>query len=223
MDRPNTLLLSQLNPPSIDLTRAQASIHAMPGCVIVEMFPEPERIGRIYLPESVSQNERPDIGVVIAVGKEEGRDDLPDVGEFVLVSPYDGCWRKDWNEGSYSTTNQVRSYGRWAGIPGYPVVTDWNQSVMATLDIEQRTITPLKNILLIRRDKEIDTQNGIILPDYSKYRNTMGTVVKIGSTVERIKPGDRVLYTPKSCIEFTFDGDEDLALVHYEGIEAVIT
>jgi len=56
-------------------------------------------------------------------------------------------------------------------------------------------IKPLKRRIVVRPDSIVEkTDGGLFLPDYSKKRQTTGTVMAVGKDVSDLKVGDRVLY-----------------------------
>lgn len=72
---------------------------------------------------------------------------------------------------------------------------------------------PLYNYILVIPEKaEETTKSGIIIPDIAKQPPGIGIVKAVGTSIDAIKKGDRVLYYKNSGTEVTVDETEHLVL-----------
>lgn len=83
------------------------------------------------------------------------------------------------------------------------------------------TLEPLGSRVLIRPDPpETESKGGIILPDASKQRPLMGTIVASGPRA-RLAPGLHVLYPKFGGADVPFN-DEVLLLIDSVDISAIV-
>lgn len=74
-------------------------------------------------------------------------------------------------------------------------------------------IKPLGKNILVKPDKPIDkTASGLYIPDSAQDTPDTGLVAGVGSLVEDVKVGDRVLYKKYHHKPIKFDG-EDYAII----------
>lgn len=214
----------------IDAKRAVGAFVAMPGRVVVEMVPEPEQVGGLFLPPRVSANLRADVGVVISPafattvrGKTIAS---PRRGTKVCVAPYDGVWLERAEFSGYGTENQIRVYGHFCQHEGEPIASDWWDSVPCGID-DMGELQAYGDKVIVRQDPgEKKTAGGILLTDRSIDKGAMATVVSVGALIgeEELKPGDRVALDPRAIGDdrtFGFDLDEatkDLSILSYAGL-----
>lgn len=217
-----------LLPESWDIPWKDARIAVPPGLVVVEMLPLPEKKGLLYLPEKFSQSHRPDVGVVIGVGR--GTSLTP--GDLVIVRPEDGHWQEGADLGGYKPKNQIRTYGKDYNFHAEAERFPWEDSIPLTYNggIMQATA----NNVLIRRDPVVEKDCGLHLTETQKYRSCEATIVSLGPWAFRnkfdpnepmpvkVSVGDRVNYAPRGVLEFAFKDDPDLALVRDLDINFVI-
>lgn len=68
-------------------------------------------------------------------------------------------------------------------------------------------ITPLADrVVAVREEAKTQTASGIYLPDSSKEQPVMAVVEAVGSMVQQVKPGDRIVYQEYTPIELKMDG-----------------
>jgi len=88
-------------------------------------------------------------------------------------------------------------------------------------------IKPMRNCIFVRPDQVVDqTDSGIVFSDFTKKRPTSGTILAIGTTVDKNEfyPGMRIIYG-QFCGEkklVNVDGtEEELFLMTEEDILAI--
>lgn len=168
------------------------------------MLPGLTHVGLIDVPDTIGDNLRPDIGVVLAsceplvVQKRKVRAPCP--GTLVCVRPYDGTWLENADCGGYRPQGQIRIYGAFVGFDGAER-SNWWDSVICGIAIDERAELggpsvrlkhPYGDKIVIRLDPIVQTDGGVILGDLSKYRNGMATVLAVGPLERDVKVGDRV-------------------------------
>ena len=83
-------------------------------------------------------------------------------------------------------------------------------------------ITPLADrIVAVREEAKTQTASGIYLPDSSKEKPVMAEVKAVGSDVQHVKVGDKIIYKEYSTTELKIDGTEYL-IVREEDILATV-
>lgn len=91
-------------------------------------------------------------------------------------------------------------------------------------------IKPLFDRVVLKLEKEKNNNvGGIFLPDISKEKSQIATVVAVGSggkvdgeeVAFQVAVGDRVLFSKFAGVEFKFDG-EDLLIIKQTDILAII-
>lgn len=173
-------------PAPVDLDAAATVFESPPGRAAVLMDLKKEAIGSILLPDEVSGRLRPDVGTVLTSGHESMKP-----GDRVIVSPYAGKWMEGVEIGAFKASSQVRFYGSIA-IPGTPAsLRDIFDDIMATLSEKQ--ITCLGGNILVRRPSLREKEGSIYVPDASKKRAPVATVVSAGPDCTFAKPGMQVL------------------------------
>jgi len=95
-----------------------------------------------------------------------------------------------------------------------------------------RTVRPIGNKLLVKRDATKDvTPGGIIIPENAKEKLHLGTVIAVGPgkvldsgrLVEpTVKRGDRVMFGKYSGTEFTLDDERDLLVLNEDDVFGVV-
>lgn len=215
MDRPDSIQLL-LTAHTIEPGRA-GGLRCPGGVVIVEMLPCTKAIGRILLPDEVSERFRPDVGVVLASG--------PDVhlapGATVCVRGYDGHWIEGWDAGGYATSHQIRVYGSAARFSGAVERHSWEDQIPLQVVAGEdgfEMIATGHNVV-IRREPLVDASGVLFLRDVDQYRNGRATILSIGPEAELVtsdgpaKLGDRCVYNTSGELNFDFGGDPDIAIV----------
>lgn len=85
--------------------------------------------------------------------------------------------------------------------------------------------TPIKpladRVVAVREAAQTKTASGIYLPDTSKEKPAMATVVAVGPDVETLKIGDKIVYKEYATTELKVDGTEYL-LVKEEDVLATV-
>lgn len=77
---------------------------------------------------------------------------------------------------------------------------------------------PVNNRVILKPKPRETTKSGIIIPDSVVEDSVQGIVVAVGENTDglvasnQISPGDTVVYTKNSAIQFTHDGQELLIL-----------
>jgi co-chaperonin GroES (HSP10) len=195
------------------------------GRVIVEMLPEAERIGTVFLPEIVAGKFRPDVGIVLACG--------PDVslspGDTVCVRGYDGQWIEEFDAG-YRTRNQVRVYGKASRFQGELLSTPWSESIPLQIvqEGEDLDLIATHHNVVIRREPVVQEERGFFLPDSAQYRTGMATILSMGPLCDLVtedgpaQVGDRVFYDSRGELDFAFGADPDLAIVPDLAINCIV-
>jgi co-chaperonin GroES (HSP10) len=189
------------------------------------MLPETDRIGAIFLPEVVSANLRPDVGIVLSAGP----DVCMEAGAMVAVRPYHGQWVADFEVPGYRTANQVRFYGRFAAFEGESQALEWDESVLVRIFPEDESMQAVGRNLIIRRAPIVREQGGLLLPDDEHYHTGLATVESVGPKCELatasgpVQVGDVVHYDTRSVVSYDFkSGFEDYAILPDIGINCVI-
>jgi len=76
--------------------------------------------------------------------------------------------------------------------------------------------TPLDDRVLVKAvEPEEKTASGIYLPDTAKEKSQEGVVVAVGTDEdlrEKVKPGDRVVFTKYGGTEVRIDGEDHIVL-----------
>ena len=89
-------------------------------------------------------------------------------------------------------------------------------------NIEPKTISPLKDLVLVKLNKEKITKSGIIMPDtVNKKQENIGTVISYGSDVKNIKKNQTIMFDGFGHRNFVYKDDE-YTLVNDENILAII-
>lgn len=190
MDRPLTIQFPAFDyePDRESYFKAAFALSPFPGIAYVEMAPYSEKIGGVYLPETVAQRTRADVGVVLARGKARDPNDKtdrgdicatpPEPGTIVGLMPYKGDAYKGFRAGAYRPKGKiVRVFGN-ASTERRFCLTDWNDSIMFELD--GKIIRPLGKWALLRRDNLTNSQGGIMLQ--AGTRNGKAHIVALGET-----------------------------------------
>lgn len=81
-------------------------------------------------------------------------------------------------------------------------------------------VKPLRDNVVIRQQVEEETKAGLIITSTGQPQG-IGEVIAIGSDVELIKVGDKVLYTDYAADPFTVN-EEKLILIKSSGILGII-
>ena len=92
-------------------------------------------------------------------------------------------------------------------------------------------LQPLNDRVIVKRkEAELTTTSGIIIPDTAKEKPQEGEVIAVGKGVKKedgsiialdVKPGDRVLFGKYSGNEIKIDGEE-LIMMREDDILAII-
>lgn len=159
------------------------------GFAIVEPFYDSDRIGRIWLPEE-AKNPQSQQGLVLA---SRGCKDIAE-GEHVLYTPYDG------------------EPIRWEGHE-YLVVKDSN--IIAIY--RDGEVYPRHESVILKPEfpaSGIVSVGSLVIPQrvFESPAVTFGTVVRVGSDVDIVRPGDRVIIPPSGGYEV------GLSLPHFQGV-----
>lgn len=70
---------------------------------------------------------------------------------------------------------------------------------------------PLKDRIIIKKEEFEKTEGGIFIPvsaDPYNAPHPTGTVISVGTTVEEVKPGDRVIYSKNVGSEIELNGEK---------------
>lgn len=79
-----------------------------------------------------------------------------------------------------------------------------------------------KRLILQREALDQQTPSGFIFPEkYQDRAKVVGTVLAVGEEINSIKPGDRVVFHPPSCLGLMLDGIEYI-FIHVDGILGVL-
>ncbi len=81
-------------------------------------------------------------------------------------------------------------------------------------------VKPLRDNVVIKQQVEEETKAGLIITSTGQPQG-IGEVIAIGSDVELIKVGDKVLYTDYAADPFTVN-EEKLILIKSSGILGII-
>jgi co-chaperonin GroES (HSP10) len=235
MHNENTLQLTRLEGPEVPKW-VDGLIRCTPGKVAVEMAPPADRIGHIFMPETVSSKLRPDVGTVIAC--EPPRDKRGEplrmnlfFGDTVLVRPYDGAWFDGFENGPYKPDNQVRFYGI-AGEPslyqaskgqmgdrrdtGVSHQVWWSESIVAK--VVGDVVLPTEGNLLIR---PLDVETPFVLPDGVGIPSKTGVILASG--VDSLRKGQKVAYKLHETVEeLEIELDGDALIIRHEQVLAVV-
>lgn len=241
---PYTLYLRYDHESIPDWRAASKHLWCPAGKVVVEMLQVPEKVGNIYLPQTMRETHHheytgqpiaglePSVGVVLQRG--EGVDVEP--GTLVLCVDGDGVEFGDFKAGEYAARGKVRMFGIVVPdstdyfkppYPGYHEVLEWSESIVATLQAggtqDMERIKPLGRNMLIRKDPfETKTESGIFLPDVGQERTSRGTVVSIGADCRDCAAGDVIVYHPEAEQAFYDADDPDLRIIHEETVLTII-
>ncbi len=160
--RSNTFSIRQLQASSVALiefpeevsTEGYENVRAGIGKVVVEMLPEKEKEGLIYLPDDVATKTRPDVGVVVSAGL-----GVPlKTGEVVIVRYGHGKRVKGFSCNGFKSNSTMVFCGRAGGemvddpFYGDPLFyardVPWDDSIVAK--IEGMVFIPTGRNVLIR-------------------------------------------------------------------------
>jgi hypothetical protein len=196
------------------------------GVVVIEMLPEAERVGALFLPDCVKGNMRPDVGIVLAVG--------PDItlppGSIVAVRPYDGQWINGFEMGGYRTENQVRFIGTYSPAVGELELLRWDETIPLQLLGEDLDMVATGRNLIIQREPLVRTDGSFELPFSAQYWSGMATIKSIGpecwdrhvrkpidlgdeTRIGDIEIGDRIHYNAEGILDFLFAEEPNLAII----------
>lgn len=85
--------------------------------------------------------------------------------------------------------------------------------------------TPIKpladRVVAVRQQAQTKTASGIYLPETSKEKPAMASVVAIGPDVKNVKVGDTIVYKDYSTTELKLDGT-DYLIVNEEDVLATL-
>ena len=214
-----TVMLTINERPQTQWELASRFVSTLPGRIVVEMAEPRTKVGELWLPDHFRDNFRPDVGVVIASGREG-----VEPGDIVLVRGYDGTWRNGFSAGEYKAVGQVRTFGIWIppGADGEAKLYDPCESVLAKLGDDMQIAAMTQGNVLVRRDPVLTEEKGILLHSDAGFRTNAGTVEKVheGST---ILAGTRVVYHPFGVLDVECGTDKDLAIVPEDCIEMILT
>ena len=181
---------------SIAYRKAARSIRCLAGRVVVEMLPGIRAFSALGVPETVGDNCRPDIGVVLQSTRRGEEPIPPEPGTVVAVRPYDGTWIENADLGdSYRTDGQIRIYGAYKEYDR-PEFSDWWDSVICGITMGNGKVKlshPYVDKIVLKLDPLQTTEGGLMLHDLSQFRNGLATVVAAGSKTD-VKPGKRCSY-----------------------------
>lgn len=193
---------------------------------IVALVPDkpPEMVGALYVDDMAAMNRKPDVGTVIASVE-------PDIapGDRMLYAPWAGLWLRPFRVGGLKVSD-MRFYGCPDGAMDATMVMREDLQDVLPAKVEGRTVTPIRDMVVIRRDKAASKSFGLVLPDDNKLRPLKATVVSAGPAA-KVSPGDRVIYNPSAvCIGLKslgnvegWEGDlEDYAFVRSMNLLAVL-
>ena len=234
MQNSNTLYLTKSEAPYVDYELASRIIKPSPGRLWVLEWPNPERIGSIYVSDGAATSLKGDSCTVLAAGL--GVDLSP--GDTVLVSPTHGTWIEDGVFGSYRAEGRIRIYGmawylndphpqKWDDSCPVKIVKEFRNTTHGGYsDFETEHMQALGTKLIIKRDPIVESQSGILLSDNGRYRECTATVVSAGKKAmwhdSRVIPGVRVHYDPQGLLDTAFGDDPDLAIIDVQAVNAVI-
>lgn len=187
---------------------------AMPGKVVVQMYPVRQPKSGLVLPEGYA-HPWVDTGVVLAVGCDPGKDSPEDEvgkrldpsqdlkpGDRVIVDPYCGKAVRNMGSGDWHAATEVRFYGCEGGqmldfelgdATSAAMVMAYDEQLHAVLDGKE--VRPVGRKLIVRLDGlHEQTKGGVLLTLSQQTRDCVGLVVATGPLVTRCKPGDRVVF-----------------------------
>ncbi len=181
----------------VDWQKASQCIHVVGPQVVVEMVPEPEKVGSIYIGDGASAEVRADMGVVIASQIEPKKVqgewiDFPKPGTVVCVWPEDGTWIEDAFMGDYKPKSQIRVYGAYNTALYEPEWCDWWHSIPCYMN-EQREFRAYGDKIIIEFDPVAQSQGGILLPDNAKTLGGMATIYDVGPLEKEVLAGQRAV------------------------------
>lgn len=176
--------------------RLAAVIQANTGVVALVPDAEQEKVGSLYVSDLTAMNRKADVGTVVASGE-------PDIkpGDRMLYAPWAGLWLRPFRVGRLKVKD-LRFYGMPDGqlCPTLRLREPMQDVLPAKLD--GREIRPIRDMVLIRRDKAAKTSFGLELPDDSRLRPLKATVVAAGPDAEwlgrPLEAGLRVVYNPSA-------------------------
>lgn len=83
-------------------------------------------------------------------------------------------------------------------------------------------LQPLADWVVAEQEEAVTkTASGLYLPDKAAEKPKIAKVLKVGSKIKEIKPGDRIVYKSYSTTELKIDGTEYI-LVKEEDILATV-
>lgn len=86
-------------------------------------------------------------------------------------------------------------------------------------------IIPIYDRVVIQPDEQNKkTETGIILPPDTRKRSNSGTVIAVGSGVERpipLEPGDKVIYQRHAGLDMQWNGENYLVVLAHEVIAKI--
>lgn len=169
---------------------------------VVALIPdaEPVKVGRILLPDNAGADRKPDVGTVVSSGE-------PDIqpGDRMLYAPWAGSWFRPFSVGGYKVPD-LRFYGLVDAGDPTKVVREPMEDILPC-KVELRTLKPIRDVVVIRRDPLKHTTRGgfaLELSAESKARTLKATVVAAGPLATlngvTLKDGDRVIYNPSGLV-----------------------
>lgn len=82
-------------------------------------------------------------------------------------------------------------------------------------------IVPLGDRVIVKALENTETRkNGIIIPEMAKERPLEGTVIAVGETATKVKPGDQILYGKYAGSEVTIN-DVKYLIMNQEDIVGI--
>lgn len=201
------------------------------GIVAVVPDREPDKSGLILLPDNASSDRKPDFGTVVSSGE-------PDLkpGDRVLYAPWAGSWFRPFVVGGYKVPD-LRFYGLVDGGDPTKVVREPLEDILPC-KVESRTLKPIRDVVVLRRDPLKHTTRGgfeLELSSESKARTLKATVVAAGPLAtlggRQLEAGMRVIYSPSGlvldltslgAIDGWFGDAGDYALIRSGNLFAVI-
>lgn len=176
--------------------RLASAMSANAGVVALVPDAEQEMVGALYVPDQMAMNRKADVGTVVASGE-------PDIkpGDRMFYAPWAGMWLRPFRLGRFKVKD-MRFYGMPDGqaCPTLRLREDMQDVLPAKL--EGKELRPIRDMVLIRRDKAATRTLGLELPDDSKLRPLKATVVSAGPLAlwdgRPMEPGLRVIYNPSA-------------------------
>lgn len=198
---------------------------------IVALVPDkaPDRAGSIYLSDRAGEDRKPDVGTIVASVE-------PDLspGDRVIYAPWAGLWLRPFRVGGYKVAD-MRFYGMPDGTVNISGIEREPLEDVIPAKVDGRTLTPIRDVVILKRDKAAVKSSLIELPDDSKLRPLKATVVSAGPDArysgDELKPGTRVVYNPSALMIGLkslgpiegWEGDlDDYAITRSQNLFAVI-